>query len=1305
MTRQAPTIIGAGDDLISMVAVSPSMAEYFKLLEKNLNAVLKVAEEARAKDFDPRTTIEIPLANDLGDRVEALLGIKGVAARIRELETQMSREEVSLKIGDDFAAKMFGEETREEVADHAIRTAVGLLTEGVVAAPTEGIAKIGFGKNDDGTEYLKIYYAGPIRSAGGTAQALSVLVGDYVRQKIGIDRYKPRTEEVERYVEELKQYNNIQSMQYMPSDDEIRLIIKNCPVCIDGEPTEREEVSGYRNLERVETNTVRGGMCLVVAEGLALKAPKVMKNVKKMKMEGWDWLQQIIDGASSSDDEEEEEPGVHPKDKYIRDLIGGRPVFSYPMRIGGFRLRYGRSRNTGFAAAGFNPATLHILGDYLAVGTQMKTERPGKAAGVVPVDTIEGPTVRLKSGEVRRVDDVEEATRIIPQIEKILDIGEILISYGEFLENNHPLIPPTYCEEWWLLEGGPRHPESEIEAIEFALEGTPLHPGYTWCWDDLDPAQIRWLADEVSAHGRVGDGALRIEDSQSLRDLLDVLLIPRTIEKGEVVLRTYLAFLACLGLTLTLEKRPVWEDAPEGPSLDLVSHLSGLTVRSRGGTRIGGRMGRPGKSKPREMKPAPHVLFPVGEAGGARRSVQTASSYRPRSNRDGGTIHVEIGERRCAACGEVTFKNRCPSCGGHTDPVWRCPKCNRETPGRVCPVCEGATVCLQEVDLPIKDEYDEALKALQMNHNAVQLVKGVKGMISAERTVEPLEKGILRALHDLYVFKDGTVRYDMIDLPVTHFRPQEVGASVEQLRAIGYTHDYNGVELTRPDQVLELRCQDILVSELCGEWLLRVSHFVDDLLERFYGLPRFYNAKKPGDLIGQMLMGLAPHTSAGVLCRLIGFTKAQVGYAHPFFHAAKRRNCFQGDTLIRVMEEGRWREVPVSQFVLENFDLSRPGLDQAGTHWSEPKRRATVLAVDSQGNVRPRRVTAVSVHRAPDHLIRFETARGRSLEVTPEHTMLVWDLCYLRKIMAMEVKIGDRVPVMEGGGVVSDTVTKVDYLRCPDDAVYCLTVAEDHTLAANGIFCGQCDGDEDCVMLLLDGLINFSRTFLPETRGGSMDAPLVLTSRLDPKEVDKESHNVDVVDHYPLALYEAALAYAPPKDLEKVIDHVDLRLGTPAQYEGFRFTHDTADISAGPLESTYTKLGTMLEKMQAELELAEMIRAVDEDDVAERVLNTHFIRDLMGNLRAFASQTVRCTKCGQKYRRMPLSGKCTRCGGKILQTVHEASVKKYLTMSRNLCKKYDISEYTTQRVEVLDMAILSTFGEEKEKQLGLADFM
>jgi DNA polymerase II large subunit len=190
-----------------------------------------------------------------------------------------------------------------------------------------------------------------------------------------------------------------------------------------------------------------------------------------------------------------------------------------------------------------------------------------------------------------------------------------------------------------------------------------------------------------------------------------------------------------------------------------------------------------------------------------------------------------------------------------------------------------------------------------------------------------------------------------------------------------------------------------------------------------------------------------------------------------------------------------------------------------------------------------------------------------------------------------------------------------------------------------------------------------------------------------------------------------ALTYTEPKTITKLIDRVEQRIGTPAQLEGFRFTHDTSDISAGPIESMYTQLKTMTEKLEAELVLAEKIRAVDADDVAERVLTTHFIRDLVGNLSAFSKQKFRCTKCNTSYRRMPLAGKCTKfrgkgiCNGNIIPTVHEGSVKKYLEMSREICRKYKVSEYTKQRVEVLDLAITSTFGEEKQQQLGLADFM
>jgi DNA polymerase II large subunit len=748
-------------------------------------------------------------------------------------------------------------------------------------------------------------------------------------------------------------------------------------------------------------------------------------------------------------------------------------------------------------------------------------------------------------------------------------------------------------------------------------------------------------------------------------------------------------------------------------------HLSGMKMRSRSGTRIGGRMGRPGKSKPRKMNPPPHVLFPLGDSGGARRSFQSASSHTADVDqndteigfqKEGGIIEIEVGRRRCPQCGEITFLNRC-ECGGHTTAIFTCTKCGRETTESRCPACNGQASCSQRISLDVKGEYAKAMERLGMKADSVALVKGVKGVISREKTVEAMEKGILRAKQNIFVFKDGTTRFDMIDLPLTHIRPDEIRVSVEQMRALGYMKDTKGYELQNGSQVVEMHPQDLLVSDSCAEYMVSVAKFMDELLVKCYGLEPFYNIAKPADLVGHLVIGLAPHTSAGVLARIIGFTRANVGYAHPFFHAAKRRNCFFGDTEIEAYDGRTWTKYPIRKFVMENFDLSRPGIDRLGTYYSDPARPYYTRTVDTSGQIHLRKITSVSIHRAPAHLIRFVTTRGKELVVTPDHAMLCWDMSYLRKIKAMELKPGDAVPVFEGSCVISDTIKLAEPVPAPEERVYCLTVADDHTLVANGIFTGQCDGDEDCIMLLLDGLINFSRSFLPQNRGGSMDAPLVLTSRIDPAEIDKEALNVDVCEKYPIELYTGALTFIEPKTIAGLIDRVERRLGTPAQLEGFQFTHDTSDISAGPLESMYTQMKTMTDKLEAELVLAEKIRAVDADDVAERVLNTHFIRDLMGNLSAFSKQKFRCTKCNTSYRRMPLAGKCTKfrgkgiCNGPIIPTVHEGSVKKYLEMSREICRKYKISEYTKQRVEVIDLAITSTFGEEKHEQLGLADFM
>ena len=48
---------------------------------------------------------------------------------------------------------------------------------------------------------------------------------------------------------------------------------------------------------------------------------------------------------------------------------------------------------------------------------------------------------------------------------------------------------------------------------------------------------------------------------------------------------------------------------------------------------------------------------------------------------------------------------------------------------------------------------------------------------------------------------------------------------------------------TKEDQILELYPQDFIPSRKAEDYLIRTSAFVDELLERFYGMEPFYNAE------------------------------------------------------------------------------------------------------------------------------------------------------------------------------------------------------------------------------------------------------------------------------------------------------------------------------------------------------------------------------------------------------------------------------------------------------------------------------
>ena len=628
---------------------------YFKSLEEDTDKLYAIAKQARSKGYDIELEPEIPLATDLAERVEGLVGPKGIANKIKEFEDKMSREEVAFKIARDIVIKTDVDgiedslEIKESKSDQAIRTALAIITEGVVAAPLEGIAHLKIKKNFDHGLYLAVYFAGPIRSAGGTAAALAVLIADYIRISLDLDPYKPTDREIERYVEEVELYESeVTNLQYSPSPEEVRLAAKNIPIEVTGEPTDHVEVS-HRDLERVETNQVRGGALLAMVEGVIQKAPKVRKYSKKLDINGWYWLEKFFKDHKDKSDE-----GKNSKveDKYMQDIIGGRPVLSYPHAKGGFRLRYGRSRNSGLAAMGVHPATMQIL-EFLAVGTQMKIERPGKGNCVIPCDSIEGPIVKLKDGSVLKVNSEDQAKSIKHQVDEILFLGDMLVAFGEFLRNNHVLLPAAWCEEWWIqtitnsteytqnLEKNEKELESlknselsSIDAFEISKKyNVPLHPKYTYFYHDASITEINNLKKWLYTSDLNFNNIEKIEndivlDIKPEKRILEILGVEHIVEANKVVINRDNAH----ALLNTLPKPLEYEK--DLLTLDAINKVSPVKIMAKAPTYLGGRVGRPEKTKERMMKPAPHALFPIGTNGGSRRNIVDAAKK--------GSITVEI---------------------------------------------------------------------------------------------------------------------------------------------------------------------------------------------------------------------------------------------------------------------------------------------------------------------------------------------------------------------------------------------------------------------------------------------------------------------------------------------------------------------------------------------------------------------------------------------------------------------------------------------------------------------------------------
>ena len=1162
------------------------MKRYFDSINREVEKAYNICNKARAKGFDPIDEVEIPIAKDMTERVEGLISAvapqiknSGMVERINKLEEIYSKLDwrVAFKIAEEVAQQKFCKfENKLEAMEVGIRVGIAYVTNGVVASPLEGFTNLKIKKRKDGKEYIAAFFSGPIRSAGGTGASVSFLIADYVRKIMNYEKYDPTHEEIKRASTELRDYHErVTNLQYFPSEEETEFFYKNLPIQLDGDPSEKFEVSNYKDLSRIETNRIRSGFCLVLGEGLTSKAPKLWGRLsqwgKDFGMDHWNFLPDFLKLQKNIRAKEEVGSGdeLIKKDyTFIKDLAAGRPILTHPLEKGGFRLRYGRCRNSGLSSMAIHPATMVVLKDYIAVGTQLKVERPSKGTALGVCDTIEGPIVKLKNGDVLFLDNPDEARKVLDKIEEILFLGDILVSYGDFFNRNHVLVQPGYCEEWWIQEL--KHVGKNIESISNLTDinvdfikklideptkvkvslkdsyviskkmNIPLHPRYTYHWKDIDYGDffnlIKWLRT-----AKIEDDKIVLLINFNLekdpKRILELLGIPhKVVIKENVIIENDWADALKVSLGFYENKKFDFDKTVKfieknKSVLDIINKISEVRLEDKSGICIGARMGRPEKAKMRKLTGSPHILFPVGEEGGRLRSFQSSIDY--------GYVTAELSNYYCENCDNFSIYKICEKCGKKTNLKYWCNECNKFLDNKKCD-SHGELKPFTKKKIDINYYINAAKKSINVNQ-IPNLIKGVRGTSNEDHNPENFAKGILRALNNIYVNKDGTVRYDMTELVITHFKPREVGTSVEKLKELGYDKDIHGNGIVNDDQIIELKVQDVILpacpispDEGADSVLFRIANFIDALLKDFYKVGTYYNLKNKKDLIGHLILGLAPHTSAAIVGRIVGFSETQGCYANPLWHCAIRRDA---------------------------------------------------------------------------------------------------------------------------------------------------------------------DGDECAIFLLLDGLLNFSRKYLPTHRGARQDAPLVLTSNLIPSEVDDMVFDMDIAWEYPLEFYEACKKNMMPREfkIEQVVD----RLGKENQFFGWGFTHDVSNINNAVVCSAYKLLPTMMEKVRGQMEIAEKIRAVDEEDVAKLVIEKHFIRDIKGNLRKFSMQQFRCVNCNEKFRRPPLSGVCLKCGGKIMFTISEGSIIKYLKPSLELANKYSLPSYVQQTLELTKKRIESVFGKEKEKQEGL----
>ncbi|MFX1517446.1 MAG: hypothetical protein ACFFC6_14165, partial [Promethearchaeota archaeon] len=863
--------------------------KYIQSIKNVLETQIQLAQRARAHRIDPQSTIESTLTFSTKAKIAAILKIP----KLEEyLPPNLALHETPLLLAADIAKQIvngrFIKDSRENLILLALHSALVVLSQGLISVPHESIPKITI---DSKSNHLTIYFSNTIRYVTGDTIGLVILIADYIRHILHLNRFNPSPELLNRYIEELEIYFTMNDRSGNLRKDLIRFLVQNIGVEVSGEAYERIEVKKYRNLPNM-TNRLRMGMCVAF--------DKVIENINTIVhirlisgIPEWEWLVSPLKRIRR----EKHEFG-------IGEVRGTQPLLSRSGKPGGFRLRYGYSRNTGQGAAGIHPGTMY-LSKMLSPGTNIRIDFMERSLTVFPVSTLVGPLVELKDGSSERLETLTRVREIENDVVQIWEMGDILLSPDD-IPTTETIELSAWTEEWWSLEIKSKistkfrtlenlakllriskkgledllkdpsrfHPSPEIAFNLSKVTEVPIHPFYSFNWNEIA------ISDLIRLLQKINDSTDDLlPNDEDLKNILLQLGVPFNIVNDRIHSERFEPYFHSLKGKHEQIHQIISSSTSESNE-ELIQQLIEIPIRSLCHRRIGLKITRVEKAECRHINPPAHILFPIGSHGGSQRNLLNI--------RKGTSVNIQVSERFCSTCEKSTFFSYCPECFQETKQLYVC-KQGHISETRSCSECGQYAFPARTKPVDVQELIKFGIQKTGLHD--LKKIKGVSFLNNKNRIPENVIKGILRAKHDLFVYKDGTSRFDQTNAHITHFTPKEVHTSVEDLLRLGYTHDVFGNDLVQDDQLIEIYPYDVIVSKTASEFLVNLSKYLDDELTFLYELPPYYRINSLNDVVGSLIAGISPFSMVAVIGRIIGYTDNNVNYAHPVWHIVKTRNC------------------------------------------------------------------------------------------------------------------------------------------------------------------------------------------------------------------------------------------------------------------------------------------------------------------------------------------------------------------------------------------------------------------------------